>query len=255
MKFQLLKTPKYILILVGFTVVCLTILGIRNTIVGTDFFDFLKSNLLSGVVPFVIAVGLQIFYRHINNFLFIVISMIWLLFYPNAPYMISDLIHPHQEVMDTKYSSLIVYDTLIVFSIAMLSVFYGFVSLKIMFNLFRTRYGKKTAHGMFAISLILSCVGFYMGRELVSEIKIGNGYLYSSEMFLEPGYIIKTVWNALYPIGENINAYYMMFLFGFIQFQLLVMMKDVGDIEQAEIVTKVHDNFHSNQEESVNIES
>jgi hypothetical protein len=77
-----------------------------------------------------------------------------------------------------------------------------------------------------------------MGRELVSEIKMGNGYLYSSEMFLEPVFIIKTVWNALFPISDHMPAYYMMGLFGFVQYMLLVMMKDVGDIEEAELISK-----------------
>jgi hypothetical protein len=107
-----------------------------------------------------------------------------------------------------------------------------------MFNLFRTRFGNKFAHTAVFISLGLSCLGFYIGRELISEIKMGNGYLYSWEIFLEPIYIIKTVWHALVPVKEHITAYYMMALFGFVQYQLLIMMKDVSDFEEAEIVTK-----------------
>ncbi|RZL98534.1 MAG: DUF1361 domain-containing protein [Pedobacter sp.] len=198
----------------------------------------MKSNLWSGIVPFVIAVGIHYFHKKLNLFFFILLSLAWLLFYPNAPYMISDLIHPSQEPQDANNSTLIIYDTLVVFSLAMLSVFYGFVSLKIMFNLFRERFGKRTAHIIIFFSLVLSCLGFYMGRELVSEIKMGNGYLYSSEIFTEPGYIIKTVWNALFPIQDHLPAYYMMALFGFAQYQLLVMMKDVSDFEDAELVTK-----------------
>jgi hypothetical protein len=77
-----------------------------------------------------------------------------------------------------------------------------------------------------------------MGRELISKIKMGNGYLYSWEIFIEPLDIIKTVWHALVPIQEHLPAYYMMALFGFIQYQLLIMMKDVSDFEEAEVVTK-----------------
>ncbi|MBK9257848.1 MAG: DUF1361 domain-containing protein [Saprospiraceae bacterium] len=233
-----LRIPRYIKILLLFTIANLLILGIRNYIVGDTFFDFLKSNLLSGVMPFAIAVFIQIFDKKFNGFFFIALSLLWLLFYPNAPYMISDLIHPHEEAKDAVMSELIVHDTLIVFSIAMLSVFYGFVSLKIIFNLFNSRYGSKKAHAFIIFSLLLSCLGFYMGRELVSEIKMGNGYLYSSEMFMEPVYIIKTVWKAIWPIQDHLPAYYMMILFGFVQYQLLVMMKDVSDIEEAKIVTK-----------------
>ncbi|HEX5150623.1 MAG TPA: DUF1361 domain-containing protein [Parafilimonas sp.] len=233
-----LKIPKYTRVLLILTAANLAILFFRNFIVGDHFFNFLLSNLLSGIIPFIIAVAIRYFNRRLSNFFFIVASLVWLLFYPNSPYMISDLIHPHQDPNDATSESLIIYDTLIVFSIAMLSVFYGFVSLKIMFNLFRSRFGNKFAHTAIFISLCLSCLGFYMGRELVSEIKAGNGYLYSWEIFLEPGFIIKTVWQNLFPIQDHLPVYYMMALFGFVQYQLLIMMKDVSDFEAAEIVTK-----------------
>jgi len=233
-----LKIPQYIKVLLLFTAANLIILAIRNSIVGDSIFNSLKSNLWSGIVPFIIAVGIKFFYNKLNTFFFIMLSLLWLLFYPNSPYMISDLIHSHEDPNDAKYTSLIVYDTLIIFSIAMLSVFYGFVSLKIMFNLFVEKFGNKTAHTIIFFSLLLSCLGFYMGRELVSEIKIGNGFLYSSEIFTEPLYIIKTVWHALVPIKEHLPAYYMMGLFGFAQYQLLVMMKDVSDFEGVKAVTK-----------------
>jgi|GEM_PF-1249018 len=233
-----LKIPKYTKVLLSLTIANLAILFIRNIIVGDKFFNFLLSNLLSGIIPFIIAIAIHYFNKRLSTFLFIVASVLWLLFYPNSPYMISDLIHPYQEAKDVTDKSLIIYDTMIVFSIAMLSVFYGFVSLKIMFNLFRKRFGNKFAHTAVFLSLCLSCLGFYIGRELISEIKMGNGYLYSWEIFLEPVYIIKTVWHALVPIKEHLPAYYMMALFGFIQYQLLIMMKDVSDFEEAEIVTK-----------------
>lgn len=235
---QRLNIPRYFVILFIFTIINMVILGTRNYIVGDSVFDFLKSNLLSGIAPFVIAVIIQAIYPKLNTFWFIMLSLLWLLFYPNAPYMISDLIHPHEEGLNAVYPKLIVYDTLIVFSIAMLSVFYGFVSLKIMYNLFLSRWGNNWAHTAIVFSLLLSCLGFYMGRELASDIKLGNGLLYSWEVFLEPVYIVKTVWHALFPIRENANAYYMMILFGYVQYQMLVMMKDVRDIEEAKLVTK-----------------
>jgi len=94
----------------------LVILFFRNFIVGDHFFNFLLSNLLSGIIPFIIAVAIHYFNGRLSNFFFIVASLLWLLFYPNSPYMISDLIHPYQDPKNTADNSLIIYDTLIVFS-------------------------------------------------------------------------------------------------------------------------------------------
>lgn len=185
----------------------------------------------------IIAFLLNHFYDKLNNFWFWAGTALWVLFYPNAPYMISDLIHNTSDPLDIKDAELIKYDTLIIFSIAMLSVFYGFLSLKIMFNLFRKKYGNKFAHSAIFITILLSCLGFYMGRELISAIKMGNGYLYSWEIFLEPVQIIKIVWHALWPVGQHWPAYLMMALFGVIQYLLLIMFKDVSDIEPV-LVTK-----------------
>ena len=233
-----ISIPKYVMVLLAFTLINVIILGIRNYIVGTSVFDFLKSNLFSGILPLIIAVAIQIFYPKLNNLWFILASLVWVIFYPNSPYMISDLIHSHEEPLNQIYPDLIIYDTLIIFSIAMLSVFYGFVSLKIMFLMYEDRFGVKSAHTFIVVSILLSCLGFYVGRQLKSGTNFGNGYLYSWQLFTEPLFVLKTVWKHLWPIKENANTYYMMILFGFIQYQLIVMMKDIKDIETGELVTK-----------------
>ena len=234
------NTPNYVNVVITLTLINLAILSIRNLIVGDSAFNFLKSNLFIGSFPaLLIAFLIERYYEKLKNFSFWAATALWVLFYPNAPYMISDLIHNTSDPKGLANPELIIFDTLIIFSIAMLSIFYGLLSLKIMFNLFhkKTR-SKKFAHFAIFITLVLSCLGFYMGRELISAIDLGNGYLYSWEIFLEPVQIIKIVWNALWPIGEHWTAYAMMALFGAIQYMLLIMFKDVNDIEGAGLVTK-----------------
>lgn len=70
-----------------------------------------------------------------------------------------------------------------------------------------------------------------MGREMLSAMKLGNGYLYSWEIFLEPGQIITAVWNLLFPIGVHKEAYLMMILFGIVQYLLLIIFKNISDVE------------------------
>ena len=218
------KKPNLIIVVFGLTVINLLILAIRNIVVGNNFYSFLKSNLFIGSLPvIVIAYLLYRFNKKLNALVFWAGTILWVIFYPNAPYMISDLIHDSQDPASHLNVEMIKYDTLIIFSFAMLSVFYGFISLKLMFNLFIQRYSKRFAYIAIHLTLILSCLGFYMGRELLSAIKLGNGYLYSWEIFLEPVQIFKIVWKALWPIHNHWPAYAMMTLFGLVQYMLLAI--------------------------------
>jgi uncharacterized membrane protein len=227
-----MRKDPFLKVLVLVTLVNLSILITRNVIVGNDFYAFLKSNLLIGSLPvIVIAYLLYCYNDKLSPFLFWLGTSLWVLFYPNAPYMISDLIHDSQDPAILQNPDLIKYDTLIIFSLAMLSVFYGFLSLKLMFQLFLKRYGKWVAHISINVTVVLSCLGFYMGRELLSAIKVGNGYLYSWEIFLEPLQIIKITWNALWPIQKHLPAYALIVLFGIVQYLLLIMFHYVNNIE------------------------
>jgi uncharacterized membrane protein len=234
-----IKIPSYIRVAVILTLVNLVILAIRNICVGEAFFNFLKSNLFIGSFPTIfIAWVIDRYYLKMSKLVFWFLVALWILFYPNAPYMISDLIHNSQDPAEVKYPDLIVYDTLIIFSFAMISVFIGFLSLKVMYKIFTEKYNKLFARSIIGLTVALSCLGFYMGRELLSAIKLGNGYLYSWEIFLEPIRILKIVWHALYPIQDHVPAYLLMLLFGAIQYMLLIMFKDVSDVEQ---ITKITD--------------
>lgn len=237
------KIPKYIKLIFYLTLINFVMLWIRNLIVGEHVFHFLKSNLFSSFIPLVIAVLLSRFNNKINNFVFWITSFVWFIFYPNSPYMISDLIH-NSLVPDTNTDpNMVIFDTLIVFSIAMLSVYYGFTSLKLMYSLFKIRYNKKIARISIGISLLCSGLGFYMGRILSSGMSLNgkplwNGKFYSSEFFMDPLQVIEGTWSSLWPISENLNAYYMMILFVIVQCLVLVMMKDMSDIEITPATTK-----------------
>lgn len=229
--------PSYIRTILILTIANLAILAIRNIYVGDAYFNFIKSNLFIGSFPTIIIAGLiDRYYLKMSKVVFWLAVSLWVLFYPNAPYMISDLIHASQDQQDLVHPDLIKYDVLIIFSFAMLSSFIGFISLKVMFRIFTIKFSRNFAHVAIAVTIALSCVGFYMGRELLSAIKLGNGYLYSWEIFLEPIQIIKIVLKALFPIQEHIPAYLLMLLFGAVQYMLLIMFKDVNDVESGTLI-------------------
>ena len=219
-----IKFPKYFIFIFWITFVNLLVLFIRNQILDFKIDDTLMLNLFHGFLPLVFAFLLKQFYDKLNSFFFWLFTLVWVLYYPNSPYMISGL--KHIAATPKEFQN---YDTLIIFSLAMLSLFYGLISLKIMYNLFRKRHGKKFANLIITITLLLSCLGFYMGHVL---------FLFSADFFKHPIKVIKLVWNGLFPIGDNLSTYAIMFLFGGVQLMLIIMFKDVNDIETDSIITK-----------------
>ena len=222
------------------TLVNLAVLFARNVWAGNNFFSFLKSNLFIGSLPvLILAVILYYKWQKMNNIVFWFLVLLWVLFYPNAPYMISDLIHDSQDPMyvASHNQKLLVFDTLIIYSISMLSVFYGVLALKMMFRVFRLKYSHTWAHVFIDVTIVLSCLGFYMGREMLSVLKLGNGYLYSWEIFLEPKQIISAVWKLLFPIAVHKKAYAMMALFGIVQVLLFAIFSAVSDPTMGRLFT------------------
>lgn len=97
------------------------------------------------------------------------IGIIWIIFYPNAPYIITDFIH----LSGTKYYtatvgynvSFIVWYDFIMFSLFILTGFLlGFVSLYIMQRLIQDRYSRWLGWLFSSGTLFLSSFGIYLGR-------------------------------------------------------------------------------------------
>ena len=115
----------------------LIVLLIRDLVIETNLYNFLLFNLFLGFLPILVAFILTLSYKKLSRFWIIVFVLVWLIFYPNAPYMITDLIHVNAE------SSYVIYDALIIFSFAMLSLFFGFYSIKMVQNVIQEIWNKK----------------------------------------------------------------------------------------------------------------
>lgn len=86
---------------------------------------------------------------------------IWLLFFPNAPYIITDLFH-----LQAKAHVPLWYDLLLIFSFAWNGLILGYLSLMTMEKLIERRTGIRIAQ-VFAIAVIaLGAYGVFLGRYL-----------------------------------------------------------------------------------------
>lgn len=217
------KLPNnYLVALASFTGVCLLIMLIRNKAEGNNIYHFLLWNLFLAFLPLLFALVIHFFTGKINKVIIITGTFLWLLFYPNAPYMISDLIHVNNT------SPVVLYDTLMIFLFAMLALFYGFYSLKIIHFIYRIIAGVKWANFVIGFSILMSSAGIYLGRIL---------RLNSWDIFHHPYQVMVTVWHHLFPFSKNPSTYVIIFLFSIVQFILLVMMKDLDEIEKNSLIS------------------
>lgn len=147
-------------------VVFLTLLGIvllTFRIVNTEtiFFTFLLWNLFLGFLPLVFSKALRysttVSNSKILNLLFLIL---WLLFIPNSPYMITDLKHVYTEL------GIQWFDLVLVLIFAVNSLLIGIISLLDIFILLKQRYSTKITHMVVGIICFLGGFGIFLGRFL-----------------------------------------------------------------------------------------
>lgn len=126
------------------------------------FYGFLIFNLILAVVPFLISFVLLASPRVYNNkFLLLLGTAGWLLFLPNAPYIITDFLHFKKESAMPEW-----FDVLMLASFSCSGLAFGFTSLATMQQLWIYRFGKKVAAAFIFAGCLLSGLGVYIGRFL-----------------------------------------------------------------------------------------
>jgi uncharacterized membrane protein len=138
---------------------CVVLLEVRQHEFGSKGYPYLVWNLTLAWIPLLLAVLLLVSYKRRHSALELVaVGAAWLLFLPNAPYVLTDFIH----LGDAHR----LYDTILIGSFAFTGLALGFASL-LLVQLVVTRaagamFGWVTAIG----ALFFSSIGIYLGRVL-----------------------------------------------------------------------------------------
>jgi Predicted membrane protein len=131
----------------------------------TGRYLFLVWNLFLAILPLLFSLLAE---KTRKKNLVIIFSILWLLFYPNAPYFVTDFIHITRKnfFIDGNYYDLEQWLILITVSLGFLiSLFSGFVSLdKIKAKLFKNKKGLEIL--FIIITSLLSGYAIYIGRFL-----------------------------------------------------------------------------------------
>lgn len=153
----------------------------RFAYVGDLRFRFcgLLLNLLLAWIPMALALVICLGPRRRPVLMVLVIG--WLLFFPNAFYIITDLIHDHKFGMDGVYRW---YDILMTACFSVSGMFLGTFSLYLLHSIVRARFGRGAGWFFAGAVLALSSYGTYLGRVL---------RLNSWDAVLRPGALFQTI--------------------------------------------------------------
>jgi len=142
------------------TSITIILLALRIKLTHNFFLLFMGWNLILAFIPLGIALFLYkypyLFAKRWCRFLF---TLVWLLFLPNAPYVITDFIH-------LRYSGglLLVLDTLLLGLFATIALLTGLYSLQLLYSFYLLRYKRRIVNAFLFIVCLLSGYGVYLGR-------------------------------------------------------------------------------------------
>ncbi|MGH1520693.1 DUF1361 domain-containing protein [Chryseobacterium sp. JK1] len=148
------------MLLIFMTLFCFSLSVFRYYISEAKVFLFLNWNLFLAWIPLLLSSFIVIFkIKSKISLAFIII--IWILFFPNSPYILTDLFH-----LRARNAIPIWYDLIVILSYAWTGLICGFISLNdIEKRLFS--YGKKNVvNGLIIFFLFMSSFGVYLGRFL-----------------------------------------------------------------------------------------
>ena len=150
--------PKQIVVLLILTIV----LNIaRIFIFDSTYFVYLFWNLFLAVIPFVISSVLFYYVKRqkLSKPLIIFGSILWLFFLPNAPYIVTDLIH-----LGRSHAAPLLYDTFLIFTSAWVGLLLGLYSMQHMERILRMKYSAKATNLIMVAIIFGSSFGMYLGR-------------------------------------------------------------------------------------------
>ncbi|RXP57105.1 DUF1361 domain-containing protein [Lutibacter sp. HS1-25] len=122
----------------------------------------LNWNLFLAFIPWFLTSFLMINSKYKKNKIVIgTLLFFWLLFFPNAPYILTDLIH-----LEGKQSVQLWFDLILILSFAWTGLLFGILSLMDIEKLLNQVMSKKRVNFIIVILLFIGSFGVYLGRFL-----------------------------------------------------------------------------------------
>lgn len=155
-----------ILALIGNSFLASSLLALRFIYSEHLTYAFLLWNLLLAWIPLLCALAMYSWHTyHPNSYIQLgLLGAIWLLFFPNAPYIVTDMLHIFY--LGTANQVPLWYDIIILLSFALNGLWLGFISLFIVEEVCSRILSPVVVWLIMTLVLFLASFGIYLGRFL-----------------------------------------------------------------------------------------
>jgi uncharacterized membrane protein len=186
--------------LIGLTVLVYLLIAAATVYTGAFNDTGIAWNLVLAWIPFLLAVAVYDgFRRGANRTLLVAGGALWLLFFPNAPYLTTDLKYLRGlEGLPLKY------EAVLISTAATVGLALGFASLYLMQAVVRRLLGAVNAWFFVVGTLVLSSFGVYLGR-----FERWNSW----DVFTRPGTLLVDLWRAAADPSDHVQGIILAVLF------------------------------------------
>lgn len=174
------------------TLLCFCLILIRNWLLGKNDYPPLLINLTIAWLPLMISFSLLYFIRVVPGAVLklsiAIVVPIWLLFLPNAPYLLTDYVHVFANTSYDSYpldNFLLWYDLILFFIYSLCGLILWYISVWHFHSIFSRKFGMRLGW-VFVIGVsVLTSLGIFLGRMLrlnswdvvFIPSRLGNGIL------------------------------------------------------------------------------
>lgn len=184
-------------------------------------FVFLLWNLFLAIIPFGLSTMLSLSAGRLQARVLLPVGMVWLLFFPNAPYILTDLFHLERRAGVPYW-----YDLALILSCAWNGLMLAYASLTDMQALVARRLGWLASWSFVTVAMLLSSFGVYLGRYL----RFNSWDIITNPLTLFFDIVTRLLHPFAHPATWGVTLLYGVFLLlGYITVRLLGRMQEVEE--------------------------
>ncbi|HEX5024462.1 MAG TPA: DUF1361 domain-containing protein [Agriterribacter sp.] len=197
--------------MIHFSLLCtLLMIAARVAFTGNMYGLFLVWNLFLAWVPFAVSIALCT-KVNVKAWIQYLLFALWLLFFPNAPYIITDFFHLIERPPVPLW-----YDLIIMFLASWNGLLLGLISLFYVEQFLQTKFNTRMVNQIVYTCMILCAFGVYAGRYLRWN---------SWDIILGPGEIFNDVKHIALNPEDNLRTWGVTFFFSLLMISCYLTIK------------------------------